>query len=164
MRVEYVAFDGTKFDRREECESYETTTIKEIKKKFVETCVKSVHEGMDLTNEGSAFVEASCGEDDYYVVVRLNNEEELKIAQAYQKLVGTSYGEEDKRERKFERTDIGKDLIVYVGNCDYGKSHSINWSYCCIHGTLDEVIDEYRNAMLKMFQPTNEKDANRIKF
>jgi hypothetical protein len=167
MRVEYVAFDGTVFSTKIACEEYEEVKKKSITHSFIKNCVKSVHEGVDITNDGSAFVEASIGEGDYYAIVRFNNEEELKIAQEYQRMTKKFYytddGYTDERVREFERKDIGRDLIVYIGNLDYGDN-LICWDYCCIHGTLDEVIDEYRNAMLKMFQATNEKDVNRIKF
>ena len=149
--VGYKAFDGMEFDSKEECEKYENTASAVIKKRFMETCVKHVIEDIEITDEGENYFESGIGEGYASAIVRIENEEELKIALMYQELVLEDL---HIKSRRFSSDDFGKDLLCYIGDCSYNEgdgSLDVGYENCYIWGTIDECVQQYRYCLLKIF-------------
>ena len=142
--VGYVAYDGTEFKDRDECCKYEGTAKAIIHKRFKELVVRDIV-GIDLADEGSAYVCAGIDECWHYALVRIKDENDLKAAQMYKEL------EQKSAIRDFTTNDIGCDLIVGIGE---------NYDYCWIYGTFEECIDNFRKAMSKFYKTEPEKETN----
>lgn len=144
----YKAFDGTEFKTKEECEKYEETASAVIKKRFMETCIKHIIEDSVVTGEGGDFFEASVGDCYSSAIVRIENEEELKIALMYQELIGSHA-----KRRMFSANDFGKDLLCYIGECNHCVDGTMVFEFdnCYIWGTIDECVEQYRHSLMKIF-------------
>jgi hypothetical protein len=59
-------------------------------------------------------------------------------------------------KRKFTVNDIGKKLLVYIGYRDY-KTDNVNYDYCHIYGTLEDIVEEFRYAVYRMFLAPEDK-------
>ena len=134
--VGYIAYDGTEFKDRNECCKYEETARAIIHKRFKELIVKDIV-GIDLADYGSAYVCAAIDECYHYALVRIKNENDLKVAQMYKEL------EHKGAERDFTTSYIGHDLIVGIGE---------RYDCCYIYGTFEECIDNFRKAMNKFYK------------
>ena len=144
----YKAFDGTVFDDRDECVKYELGKRNIIIKDFSKIVVK-VLEGYEMTTINLSNKTCTdrcplcgCGEDWYYALIKIKDYHDLTIAMKYQELAYS------KAERKFSSDDIGKELIVTIGEC-YGD-------HCYIWGTIDECVENYRKSLM-MFKDDNVK-------
>lgn len=134
--VGYVAFDGTEFKEKEECEKYERTANAVIVQRFIKITVKELEEVV-ITGDGNNYLGSGCGDDWYDALIKIENEDDLKAAQMYQNLV-----EHPKYpyERKFTNDDIGKELVVSIGE---------HHEHCYIYGTIDECVDAFRKAIMQ---------------
>jgi len=146
--VGYVAFDGKEFKVKEECEKYEGTAHAVIKREFIEKCVRYEVEEAVASDCGNGYYCAGCGEDYYDAVVHIHNEDELRIAQMFQEIVRPTV------KRRFTTEDIGKDLIVVIGERDY-KTKQFNYDNCYIYGTIDEMVEEFRKSIGILFVESN---------
>jgi hypothetical protein len=149
--VGYVAFDGTEFKDKDECCKYEGTAEAVIKRGFIKNCVKFMHEESEAAISGDGYFCAGCGEDCYDAVVFIKNEEDLKYAQMFQEITC-----DHNAKRKFTVNDIGKKLLVYIGYRDY-KTDNVNYDYCHIYGTLEDIVEEFRYAVYRMFLAPEDK-------
>lgn len=139
MVICYKAYDGTMFNTSKECDEYERSSKENIIKKFKETVVKKTLEGSTMTycKDGSDMFPMSAPDECwYYSLVRISNETDLKIAQMYQDIAFPN------AKRKFTEDDIGKELIVTIGE-SYGE-------HCFIWGTIDECARKYLKALLML--------------
>ena len=146
--VGYVAFDGKEFKVKEECEKYEATAHAVIKREFIEKCVRYEVEETVASGYEDGYYCAGCGEDYYDAVVFIHNEDELRIAQMFQEIVQPA------AKRRFTTEDIGKDLIVAIGERDY-NTKKLYYDNCYIYGTFDEMVDEFKNSIDKLFDESN---------
>lgn len=146
--IGYIAYDGKEFKVKEECEKYEATAHAVIKREFIEKCVRYEVEETVGTNDGCGYYCAGVGEDYYDAVVHIHNEDELRIAQMFQEIVQPA------AKRRFTTKDIGNDLIVVIGERDY-KTKKLYYDNCYIHGTFDEMVDEFKNSIDKLFYEEN---------
>lgn len=145
--IGYEASDGTQFKTKEECEKYENTAAYVITERFKKLVVKEM-EGIDITEEANAFCLSSIDEDWYYVLIEIKNDDDLKVAQMYQKLVG--FGSANKG---FTTEMIGKRIIVGAGEGVYPRPESgkrCNYEYCYIWGTIEEQIEKYARTLRKL--------------
>lgn len=145
--VGYEACDGTRFKTKEECQKYENTAEAVIKGRFKKLVVKEMA-GIDITNEGSAYVGAGIEEDWYYALVEIKDENDLKAAQMYHTLEGYKSG-----KYGFDETMIGKRVIVGIGTgkypmpeegsrCEYDNSH--------VYGTIEDQVKKFEEAIRKL--------------
>lgn len=146
--VGYVAFDGTEFKDKAECEKYENTAEAIINHRFAESCVKHMMVDSMATEIGDGYWEAGCGEEYYSGIVQINNDEELQIALMFQELHCKS------AKRKFSTSDYGKDLVVYLGEREYKTGRCI-FENCYIWGTIDECAEQFRKALMNFYEFDN---------
>ena len=152
--VGYEAFDGTKFVDKTECEKYEKMTAEEaIKKNFAKLVVAMAEEDDDITKANTPhteeFIGAGVGEGYGLALVRIKDENDVNICNAYKKLVCPKYGKE------FTNDMIGKDIIVGV-TYDYyeGNREDGNWEYenCWVFGTIEYQIALYASRLKEAFK------------
>jgi len=149
--VGYVAFDGREFKEQAECEKYEATAHAVIKREFVEKCVKHEVEEAVATGNGDDYYCSGCGEDYYDAIVCIHNEDELRIAQMFQEVVRPYV------KRRFTTDDIGKELVVVIGERDY-KTKKFLYDNCYIEGTVDEMVENFRTSILRLFDADNKQE------
>ena len=126
--VAYMAFDGRLFDSKEICIKYERGM-----RRIIDDIIVKKLEGRVITDDGGAFPLACIDEGYYYALVRIKNMEDFAKASLYQECCFQS-------KRKFTHDDIGKELLVAIGE-DYDS--------CYIYGTIDECVEKYRKALMK---------------
>lgn len=152
--VGYEAYDGTRFVDKAECEKYEKLTAEEaIKENFVKLIVKMVEEDEDITRgnyiRSEEYIGAGVGEGNGYALVRIKDEDDVNICNAYKKLVKHNYG------KQFTNDMIGKDIIVFVSDDYYGDNKETGkWTleYCWVYGTVEEQIEIYSKRVYKAFE------------
>lgn len=143
--IGYEASDGTQFKTKEECEKYEQTAAYVIKERFKKLVIKEM-EGCAISDTGSAFFMAIADEDYFHALVEIKNDDDLKVAQMYHKLVG--YG-----SRGFTTEMIGKKVLVTIGNGIYPTPKSGKQGYydeCYVYGTIEEQIEKYEKALRRL--------------
>ena len=143
----YEAYDGTVFKTKEECEKYENTASFVITERFKKLVIKEM-EGIDITECASAFCLSSTDEDWYYVLIEIKNDDDLRVAQMYENLVGFSHA-----DRHFTTEMIGKRIIVGAGEGVYPRPESgkrCNYQYCYVWGTIEEQIEKYAKTLRRL--------------
>ena len=138
----YEAFDKTWFSERAECEKYENSAKAVIAQRFKELIIKELDE-YDITTS-SEFPASAGGDCWYYALVCIKNEDDLMKAQMYQ---NSTYSSDV--ARKFTTDDIGKELVVTIGD---------RYDSCYIWGTLDECVERYKKALMKFYESSDTKD------
>lgn len=128
--VAYMAFDGRLFDNKETCIKYE----RGMRRMFIDDIIVKKLEGRIITDDACAYPLACVDEDYYYALIRIKNMEDLEKAKLYQSCMPYT------SERKFEYNDIGKELLVAIGE---------DYDICYIYGTIDECVEMYRKALMK---------------
>ena len=141
----YKAYDGTVFKDKEECEKYENTANAIIINRFKQLVIKEL-EGCVITQWGDSFAACGCDEDWYYALVEIKNENDLTIAQMYQKITGYS-------KHGFTEDMIGKRVIVSIGTGIYPRP--TEGSQCCydncyVYGTIEDQVKLYEEKLRKL--------------
>lgn len=134
----YKAFDGTMFDNVARCMEYEKLTKERVIEDFRSLIVRE-NEGLQMTKDGCAFPFAEIAECWWYAVIVMKDEDD------YQKVVRYA-------NSRFERIDnikvpkiFNKEIIVSTGDGDKEKS---NYNDFYSHGTVEDAIANYTNALL----------------
>lgn len=141
MIVKYISYNGLSFDDAESCEKYESDHMDYATNIFKSLVVKCLSDD-DILQYLNSVGGGSCDECWFNVLVRIKNMDDLNIAQLFLNNIEEYTGY--KMERKFTIDDIGKELIVSVGDITDGK-----YKWCHIYGTIDECVEEYRKALMQ---------------
>lgn len=144
--VGYEAFDGTKFESKDECEKYEKLTAEgAIKEKFKKLFVGMIEESEMIWGGKKVFVGGGCGDGNGYALVRIKNENDLNICKAFYKIT------KDKSPREFTEDMIGKEIIVCVTD-EYYESNRTNGEWdlteCYVDGTIEDNIETYKSRLM----------------
>lgn len=153
--VGYEAFDGTRFVDKDECIKYEKLTAEDvIKRKFADLIVVIVEEDEAITRGNYCdveFVGSGCGEGNGLALVRIKDENDFNICNAYNKLMHPKIVHD---EYGFTKDMIGKDVIVLVTNDYCGDNKETgNWelNFCMVYGTVEEQIRLYARRLKAAF-------------
>lgn len=151
--VGYEAYDGTRFADKAECEKYEKLTAEEAIINNFEKLIVKIAEEEDITKAEHAdceeFVGAGCGGGYGIALVRIKNEDDVNICNAYKKLVKPDYGKE------FTNDMIGKEILVYIADEYYDDNKATgDWEYntCWIYGTIEDQIALYTKRIREAFE------------
>lgn len=135
-RIEYFeAFDGTLFNSLERCKEYEENSVEKIKEEFKKLIVRE-NEGIKITKEGSAFPLAEIAECWWYGVIVLKNENDYETLMRFVK---------DKRGHGKIEKIFNKEIFVGLGD---GNSKECDYDYFYWWGTIEDAIENYKNALL----------------
>lgn len=154
--VGYEAYDGTRFTSKEECRKYEDLTAKDaIIRKFSNLIITMVEEDEDITKANTygaeEFVGSGVGEGYGLALIRIKDENDLNICNAYSNLF--------RNEDKFTEDMIGKEIIVGV-TAYYCGDHKINgdwkFEYCTVWGTVEDQIALYTKRLREAFEVSKE--------
>jgi len=109
FREVYVAFDGAKFDDKEQCIAFEQSAYGMLKFRLVQMAVMQ-------TDECTLFKGAGSDENQAFVVIP-KNEDEVKTLQqlVYMKAYGDEY-----KEKYAKMCAVGKPLVVAIAWGDDG--------------------------------------------
>ena len=154
----YESDDGTYFKTEEECRKYEETARYAIDKAFFDLCVR---QDEDKSFNGVMFAECGifenfgCGSDEWMlVVVEMKSAEDLKIVDMYRKehLHETQLNHP---KNMLTKDHIGKRVLVGIGQ------HYEGYDAFYVYGTVDEVVEKFRNDILMYFDPQIEKETEK---
>lgn len=133
----YEAFDGTVFNDMERCKEYEENLKEMITKEFKKLILREA-EGYQITNGASAFPMAECGEEWWYGVIVMKNEEDYETVKKYAREV--AHNETDKIKKIFN-----EEILVSIGE---GNSKERYYNYFYWWGTITEAVANYTKALL----------------
>ena len=147
--VGYEAIDGTVFTNREECEKYEKLTAEEaIKNNFRKLIIGMEEEYKFCNPEGKmSFLGAGCGEGFGFALVKIQNENDFNVCNAYCKLVSPS------TPYQFTKDMIGKEILVNVTDDYYSYNRENNtWRLndCYVYGTIERQIEIYTERLMSI--------------
>lgn len=131
----YIAFDGTKFEDKYECQKYEESKRYEVNALFRGIIVGYSTES-DIYGTGS-------GDSECVVAFRPKSDLDIKIANNYANLMGTGIPVE---------LSIGVTYYAYVG-CDDEFYHL---------GTKDEILDRIRERLEQMLDKDEYREDEAI--
>lgn len=134
----YKAFDGTLFDNVMNCMEYE----KDFKERVVEdfrSLIVRENEGMQITNEGSAFPFAEIAECYWYAAIIIKDEND------YKKVVRYANSRFDGLYNRNVPKIFNKEIIVVTGEGDKEKSYYNDFYFC---GTVEDAIENYKKAIM----------------
>lgn len=147
--VGYEACDGRKFEDKEQCLKYEKTATAVITADFRKRVV-NVMELIKITDEGAVpFCEI--GEGWYVALVKIQNHDDLKVCNMFSQL--------QRNKNMFTEDMIGKSVFVSIGSGSGNGGYEFD--NCWVYGTVEECVEKYRNALMKMFETKNESDGER---
>lgn len=154
--VGYEAYDGTRFTSKEECRKYEDLTAKDaIIKKFSNLIVAMAEEDEDITKANTCgaedFVGSGVGEGCGLALVRIKDENDLYICNAYSEITSG--------KNRFTEDMIGKEILVCVTDNYYGKNKITgNWNFnnCYVYGTIEDQIALYTKRLREAFEVSRE--------
>lgn len=149
----YESDDGTYFRTEEECKKYEETARYAIDKAFFDLCIR---QDEDSSFNGVMFPECSIFENFGYgseewmlVVVEMKTLEDLKIVDMYRK-EHLGHSSIDNPKCMLTKEYIGKRVLVGIGQ------HYEGYDAFYVYGTVDEVIEKFKNDILMYFDPQTE--------
>ena len=129
----YEAFDGTLFSTAEKCTEYEKNSREKIKEDFKKLIVRQA-EGIQITQEGSAFPLAEIAECWWYGVIVMKDDNDYETVKRF--------------ARKYDK-DIPKMLNkeIFVG---LGEGNSNTCDYDCFYwwGTVEDAIENYKKTIM----------------
>lgn len=135
----YQADDGTIFRDREECEKYESTSRAVIKANFEKLVLAE-------NNEYSLFMDYGNGQEDWRIVlIKIKNVDDLAVANMYSQI-------SERRDNRFTTDDIGKELIVGVGD-NYGTVD------CYVYGTVESLAEKFKRDLKVRLHYEQREDA-----
>ena len=151
--VGYEAYDGTRFADKTECEKYEKLTAEEAIINHFKKLIVKIAEEEDITKAEHTgcedFVGSGCGGGYGIALVRIKNEDDVNICNAYKKLV------EPNSEKEFTNDMIGKEILVYVTDEYYNHNQETgDWEYniCWIYETIEYQIALYTKRIREAFK------------
>ncbi len=152
----YESDDGTYFKTAEECKKYEETARYAIDKAFFDLCVKQYDKedgfGRFMFSECSIFENFGYGSDEWMLVVlEMKSAEDLKIVDMYRKehLHGSLL---DDSRYILTKEYIGKKVLVGIGQ------HYEGYDSFYVYGTVDELVEKFKNDVSKYFDPKTETE------
>lgn len=138
--IGYEAFDGKRFDNKEECEKYEKSAYGVRYKEL-----KSLMIGGDVFNECSIYESFGYGSEEFELaVLDIKNQDDLGTANKYFELV--SNGNAQLIDKKY----IGKRVLVNVG---YLHDRDVN----PYPKTEEELIQNFKNDIGRFYRPEDYK-------
>ena len=156
----YESGDGKFFKTEEECKKYEETARYAIDKAFFDLCVR---QDEDKSFNGIMFSECGIFENFGYgseewmlVVVEMKSAEDLKIVDMYRKehLHGSLL---DDPKYMLTKDHIGKRVLVGIGQ------HYEGYDAFYVYGTVDEMVEKFRNDILMYLDPQIETTEDKEK-
>ena len=142
--VAYEAFDGERFDSRDECKKYESTAEAVIEKAFFELITRETGKTFDdsIIAECDIYEHFGYGSEEYYyAIVEIKDESELEIANRFYEI---------KKGTGIPREYIGKKILINLG-MQYDNYYGVS------------ANPQTREALLKRFEEEIDVYFNRNK-
>lgn len=140
----YEANDGKIFDSKEECEKYEKSSDNAIFSMFMGLMVD------EPFHECSIYEDFGYGSEEFSMcVIRIENENDLKIANMYYE---SKKAKNNANDKKFTSEMIGKRILVNLGY-DYDEYG------CYVQGTFEELKEKFVKKTERFFMTKEEKQS-----